>query len=308
MHRKVVKHGPSTLSVSLPSKWVKTNKIKNGQTLNLEATSEGLLIYFEKEHFDKIETSLSSDKEWYVYRILRHLYTYGYDEVKINYTKKEYLSLVRKRLDSLTGFDVIESNQKYCRLKCIVSAPEQEYKQIVERIMWLILSQFDYLIEDAKNKKPTMYDEINEIFKSASRFNNLCRRLINKKSPYDAVTSKYVYTFLTTLLNISSFITYSYEYVKKADKLELTHNELDLILKTRAFYNNLFLAYMNLDVEKTRLFFEERDAMFDDILEVLKEKNPVISHYFLNILKELSSIGNLILILKINEENQTPPI
>ena len=46
----------------------------------------------------------------------------------------------------------------------------------------------------------------------------------------------------------------------------------------------------------------------DDILEVLKEKNPVISHYFLNILKELSSIGNLILILKINEENQTPPI
>ena len=55
-------------------------------------------------------------------------------------------------------------------------------------------------------------------------------------------------------------------------------------------------------MEKTREFFQEREALFDNILEVLKEDNPIITHYFLDILKEMSSIGNLVIALKSNEE------
>jgi len=45
-------------------------------------------------------------------------------------------------------------------------------------------------------------------------------------------------------------------------------------------------------------FFDEREAMFDDVLEVIREKNPIVVHYFFDILKELSALGNFILILK----------
>ncbi len=305
MKRKTVRHGYSTLTVSLPSKWVKNNKIKPGQFLHLNTSKEGILISTDREeHFDTIETSLSSDKEWYIYRILRHLYTYGYDEVKINYSKKEHLALIRKNLDQLTGFEIVESNSKYCKIKCVISIDDQEYENTVKRVMWLILSQFNYFLEDAdKNKKPVMHEEIVEIYKTISKLNNLCRRLINKKTPYDSVTSKYAYWFLTSLLNISSFILYSYDYAKKTDKIELTKNEFELVTKVRDLYHSLLQAYQNVNIENTRGFFDEREAMFDDVLETLKEKNPVITHYFLDILKELSSIGNLILILKVNEEN-----
>jgi hypothetical protein len=149
-----------------------------------------------------------------------------------------------------------------------------------------------------------MYNEVNEIFRTITKLINLSRRLISKNPPYDAVTSRYTYRFLTSILNISSFVVYSYDYAKKTDKLELTKTEMDLVLKVRDFYNNLFQSYQNLNVEKTKMFFDEREAMFDNVLEVLRDKNPVISHYFLDILKELSSVGNLILILKINEENK----
>lgn len=305
MKRKIVKHGDSTLTISLPSKWAKANNLKQGQFLNLEQSNKGLIVSGDKAYFEKIEIILSNDKEWYVNRMLRHLYASGYDEIDINYSTKDQIVLIRKGIEGLPGFEIIESNFKSCRIKCVSSLESAEYEATVKRVMRLILSQLDYFIEDCGNKKSDALEEVNELFKTIFKLTNLCRRLINKSSPYDPVISKYSYRFLTSLMNISSFIIYSYDYVKKTNKLNLSGIENEFIAKTRDFYNRLLLAYQNLNVEKTKSFFEEREAMFDGILELLKDKNPIIIHYFLDILKELSAIGNLILIRKINEEDKT---
>jgi hypothetical protein len=74
----------------------------------------------------------------------------------------------------------------------------------------------------------------------------------------------------------------------------LTKNELNFIKKVRDFFQTLVIAFINTDIDKTKIFFEERNNMFDDILEILYDKNPIISHYFLSILKEMSAIGNFI--------------
>jgi len=188
MKRKIVKHGDSTLTISLPSKWAKANNIKNGQFLNVESSPKGLLISSDEMSPEKLETEIKGDQEWYVYRILRHLYTHGYDEIVMKYSTKEQLSLIRKGLKNLQGFEIVESNSKFCRIKCLTSFGEAEYESTVKRVMWLILSQFDHFIEDVNKKKPLMNEEVNEIFKTILKLNNLCRRLMNKKSPYDSVT------------------------------------------------------------------------------------------------------------------------
>jgi hypothetical protein len=150
-----------------------------------------------------------------------------------------------------------------------------------------------------------MNKEITELHKTILKLNNLCRRMINKKQIYDPVVSKYVYWFLTGLLNISSFIVYISDYIEKTNGIKITEEEFELAKKTKSFFYTLLLAYKNLNIEKARNFFEEREKLFDDVLEVLREKNPVITHYLLEILKEMSSIGNLIIILKVNEKKPT---
>jgi phosphate uptake regulator len=303
MKRRVVKHGASTLTISLPSKWARANKIENGNSLNIEVAKERLIISSSDErHFDDVETTLTGKEEWYVKRILRHLYTSGYDEIKINYHTPEQLSLIRKAIIKLTGMEIVESKPEYCLIKCVISSDDSDYSQLVDRLFWLIHSQFEYFQEDCKKGKPSMANEVKEIHMTVLKLNNLCRRMINKKSLYDSTISKYVYWFLTGLLNVSSFILYSYEYISKTNKINLSEREFELVKNTSDFYYKLLLAYKNLNIEKTREFFEERESLFDDILEVLRDKNPVISHYFLDILKELSSIGNLIIALKVNEK------
>jgi len=303
MERKVVKHGVSTLTISLPSKWAKNNKIKNGDSLNIEVAKERLIISSSDErHFEEVETTLTGKEEWYVTRILRHLYTSGYDEIKVNYGSPEQISLIRKAITKLTGMEIVESKSEYCLLKCVISSDDSDYAQLVDRLFWLIHSQFEYFQEDCRKGKPSMAKEVEEIHITVLKLNNLCRRMINKKPLYDSTISKYVYWFLTSLLNISSFILYSYNYLSKANKISLSEKESKLIKDASNFYYKLLLAYKNLNIEKTRDFFEEREDLFDDVLEVMRDKNPVISHYFLDILKEMSSIGNLIIALKVNEK------
>ena len=303
MERKVVKHGASTLTISLPSKWARANKIKNGDFLDLEISKDRLIVSCsEEKHFEDIETTLTGEEEWYVNRILRHLYTSGYDEIRINYDNPKQLELIRKAIVKLTGMEIVESKPKYCLLKCVISSDDSDYAQIVDRIFWLIHSQFDYFQEDCKKGTTSMRNEVAEIHVTVLKLNNLCRRMINKKPLYDSTISKYVYWFLTSLLNISSYILFSYDYISKIKKIELSERELKLIKNASDFYYKLLLAYKNLNIEKTREFFEEREALFDDVLEVLEDKNPVVTHYFLDILKEMSSIGNLIIAIKVNEK------
>jgi phosphate uptake regulator len=303
MERKVVKHGASTLTISLPSKWAKNNKIKNGDSLNVEVAKERLIISSSDErHFEEVETTLTGKEEWYVTRILRHLYTSGYDEVKVNYCSLEQLSLIRKAITKLTGMEIVESKPKYCLLKCVISSDDSDYAQLVDRIFWLIHSQFEYFQEDCRKGKPSMAKEVAEIHITVLKLNNLCRRMINKKLLYDSIISKYVYWFLTSLLNISSFILYAYDYLSKSNKINLSEREFKLIKDASDFYYTLILSYKNLNIEKTREFFEKREDLFDEVLEVLRDKNPIISHYFLDILKEMSSIGNLIIALRVNEK------
>ena len=56
MKRKIVKHGPISLTVSLPSKWVKKRNLKAGDEVEVEEHNNGLFIgdfNNKKEHTKK---------------------------------------------------------------------------------------------------------------------------------------------------------------------------------------------------------------------------------------------------------------
>jgi phosphate uptake regulator len=297
MKRKIVKHGDSTLTVSLPSKWAKVNKIMNGQYINVEVSEQGLLLTTENSHYEKLEINFSKNDNGYITRLLTNVYIFGFDELKIKFYNNEQLKLIRKTIASLLGYEIIETKKSYCIIKNIGSIDAVDYEKTIDKLLWMILAQFDNFIEDCNNKKIANFEETNNNYETILKMINLCRRLINKKFSYGPATSKYMYNFLTSLLNISRSITYSYEQAYNKEQIQLTKKENDLIKKMREFYYDLALAYKNLDVEKTKIFLEERENISNESLLILKEENPIIVHFFLDVLKELSSISNLILIL-----------
>lgn len=297
-------HGDSTLTISLPSKWAKNNNLKKGQFLNMDISEKGLVIFPEKNIFEKVSITLSDDKEWYIHRILRQLYTTGFDEIRINYSKIEQISLIRKSIKNFIGLEIIESNFKYCILKSITSLENEKFVPSVKEVMWLINSQFNYFIEDCKNQRWSMLDEVTEIHLVVTKMIDLCRRIINKNILYGQNTSKYVFNMLNGLMNISRVIFYSYEYIQRKKELHLTKKELEFIIQVHELYSKAVNSYKNLSLNTTKDFLYERERISNACLEILNEQNPVIIHFFLDILKELSTISDLIMVLKTDMENK----
>lgn len=179
-----------------------------------------------------------------------------------------------------------------------------EFDNNVTRILFQILSQFDYFIEGIEKRNYSNFDETLEIHKVITKLNNLSRKVINKNPIFGKNTSKYAYNFLNGLLNISRSIIYSYKYAKEKNS-KLNETEINLIKKTKGFYQELISAYQNQDMLRIKSFLDEREAISEDSLEVLKEKNPVVIHFFLDMFKEFSTISNFVIILNTNRENKT---
>ena len=93
MKRKVSKIGPTTLMVSLPARWVRTNNIKKGDELNLVTSSKDITFSLDKTSQKKKEISLdiSSFDRKMIVRYIELLYINNYTKVKLHYnTDIEY--------------------------------------------------------------------------------------------------------------------------------------------------------------------------------------------------------------------------
>ncbi len=304
MKRKVVKHGEGTLTVSLPSNWAKNNNLKSGDLVNVEPSRGKIVISMQDKSFEPVTISLESEGEWYIGRIIRHLYTSGFDEINIKYTSPKQLPQIREDLKLLTGLELVKSDNNVCKLKCMVHTEESEYDQIVRKIMWILLSKLDYLLEEGEKGNFEMSYEIKELHTTLCRLCNLCKRLINKREIFDSVNSKYAYDFFNAIIEISILVNYSYDHLNSQKKPKLTEQELGLLKEIRDHYQALYNAVINDKQDKVQQFFELRKDNFEKNLELINTEDPVIVHYLLMMLRTLTPIGNHIAMLNVEKERR----
>ena len=89
MERKVMKQGPSTLVVSLPSKWTKKYNVKKGSSIFLKEHGSTISI---SKHAEKGETKITVDASGTLpmtHRITGALYKAGYDEINMKYSTSQ---------------------------------------------------------------------------------------------------------------------------------------------------------------------------------------------------------------------------
>jgi phosphate uptake regulator len=304
MKRKVVKHGEGTLTVSLPSNWVKNNNLKSGELVNVEPSRGKLVISIDDKSFEPVTISLDSGDEWYIGRIIRHLYTSGYDEINIKYSSSKQLPQIREDLKLLMGLELVKSDNGICRLKCMVHTEESGYNQIVRKIMWILLSKLDYLFEEGEKGNFEMSNEIKELHITLCRLCNLCKRLINKKEIFDSVNAKYAYDFFNAIIEISVLINYSYDYLQGQKKPSLSVPELELLKQIRDHYQELYNAVVNDKKDKVQKFFELRKDNFEKNLDLINKEDPTIIHYFLMMLRTLTPIGNHIAMFNVEKDRK----
>ena len=142
MKRKLVSQGRATLTISLPSKWLKTFGMKAGDEVDIEEKGAELILKTDKGvTIEKTNVDVKEFGTQLLEKVLANLYKKGYDEIELVFETSEQLAETQKVIQSsLLGFEIISHGQRSCVVKNVSGPIEGEFDNMLSRVFLLLKS------------------------------------------------------------------------------------------------------------------------------------------------------------------------
>ena len=180
MKRKIIKQGHNTLTVTLPSEWVKKLNLQAGDEIDVSENNGSLLMNSKQHNLPKSTSidirGLSVPMIW---RCFQGAYREGFDEIKVIYDstkerdgaynyyvsqfeyarmgekvpKKPVLDMIQEVVDRFIGVGVIDHKENYCTIREMGELTSKEFDNSLRRVFLLIMELFDKVIDLIKNNK-----------------------------------------------------------------------------------------------------------------------------------------------------------
>lgn len=263
MRRKVALIGPSTLMVSLPSKWVMQNKIKKGDELDIYEEGSRLIINCGKvDGSKKISIDLNKNPSL-IRRYLMDAYRSGFDEIRIEYKNPDDIEVIQKTSNEiLTAFEIIEQGKNHCLLKSITKDSFDEFQNLLSRL-FLVTSLMAKNVHDAlKNSDNQLLKEALVLEVTNNRIALYCERLLSKKGFENYAATNFTFTIIYTLEKIADELKYISEYAgsKKLKIASETIKSLSKIIEMLELNQKIYFNLTNDSAEKLTTIKDELTA------------------------------------------------
>ncbi|MGV8141901.1 MAG: AbrB/MazE/SpoVT family DNA-binding domain-containing protein [Candidatus Woesearchaeota archaeon] len=180
MRRKLIQHGMSSLTISLPSKWIKKNNLKKSDEIELEEQNERLIISTQKHYtHKKIDVDIT-DSQPMIRKIIGATFKSGYDEVNITFKSYDELKTVQDLMrEQFSGFEITNQTRNNITIKNISQTSFEEFNNVLRRLFY-VLNQMASEVSDAMNKNDKNWLKNITLMKVESdKYADYCRRAIN---------------------------------------------------------------------------------------------------------------------------------
>lgn len=211
MKRRIIKQGHNTLTMTLPSEWVKKLNIGAGDEVDVFEDSGSLVVSGKQHNGHKSTTiditDLSVPMLW---RFFQSAYREGYDEIKLEYdpSKKNYegaydyyasqfefsklgekpvkkpaFDMISGLVNRFISMEIIDHGDDYCIVKEMGELTAKEFDNSLRRIFLLILELFDeviFLIKENKIGDMRIYKTLHTMDTNIDRFIDYCCRINNR--------------------------------------------------------------------------------------------------------------------------------
>ncbi len=179
MRRKIVLNGPSSLTVSLPTQWIKQNNVSKGDEIEISEEDNNLILTaVNNAHKNKsIELSFDNLNKAARNNILLGLYINGYDEIKINFSEADYSKSIFAYLTSNhLGFEILKQEANYLIVKNITTPNLSEMNNLFRRMFRILIEymrKISHIMSatDDMTETPLLYKT------SIDRYSNYCKRM-----------------------------------------------------------------------------------------------------------------------------------
>jgi phosphate uptake regulator len=279
MKRKIVQHGSSSLTITLPVKWVQKYSLKKGDELEVQEAGPILSISTEAEITSPKKMVSTTESGIFTKNNLSHLYQLGYDEIEIRFDDAKTLDEIKQRMPDCIGFEIIDQKPNRVYIKSIATTLETEFDTLLRKA-FMITNEMAKAIVDAFEK--ANYGKLKEIRSMESlnnKFTDVCIRILNKKGYKAPKRTMQVYEIVKNIERIADEFKYVCDLKKKISKEELKSFKLAV-----DYYLAFYDMFYKFDARLKKKLYDERNSLVKIFSEQMeKSKNPLFMHHCINI-------------------------
>ena len=292
--RKVVLHGDSTLTISLPARWAKKFNIKKGDELNVEENEREIRITNDKEiTLDKKQFSVGNLRRLGI-SYITSLYRSGYDEIHLDYNNNDYIETIHDVLSNeITGFEIVKQGNNYCVIKDLTGSKD-EFNTALRRIWLLTLDLADETLNSIKKNNVNNLKNIYFMDDSINKFSNYCLRLLNKKVYVNYSKTPLYYYLIKSLEELADKYKDLYKFYLN-NKVKINDKSLETYDKINGHLNEYYNLFYSYDKEKMENLFNETKSTYEKTLKL----NSNISIYLSSICNDIKDLLSVLVELNV---------
>ena len=307
MKRHIIKQGTSTLTISLPSSWVKSLNLEGGDEVEVTEVNQNLIISTNQRiHLKRAILDISEFPEKIIRRYFTALYMSGYDEIVIRFSEPKQLKLLQEITDDHIGFTIIEQTSRHCVAKEIAKPQPDDFEKLMRRLFHMITTAGNDLLTAVEKNDYEMMLMIREADESVNKISGYCIRLLNKFGH----PSKQNILSLDDLVRNLERLGDSYKHIAKAiinRKAKVSKETIKIIKETNIVMQEFFHLYFHFDKEKLVMAYERKNALVTSVEECLNAQKSADNLVLSEIKRAViifSEISQSIMALNIETEEE----
>lgn len=328
MKRKIIKQGHNTLTMTLPSEWVRKFNLQAGKEVDLVERDNGLFITSEKiGENKKAEFNITGMDIPTIWKYFMAVYREGYDEILVKFEpgtklespykfftphsldikykkimeKQEIFEVLHGFVSRFIGMEIMEQRKDYVLIKEMGEISSKEFDNSLRRV-FLILQQ---MVEETKEaitmNNPKMLSHMHDVDINLDKFHDYCIRVMNKTEHKSMKNKNLLFSTLYLIeltgdefKNIAKHLTYD----MSDSKLDNLKEMAELLTEQINLYYELFYKF---DKEKVIHLSEIDKKMYNLFNPFYKKANEDEKEIFTH-LRRISRYINALYELRIEME------
>ncbi|MEK6839758.1 MAG: hypothetical protein AABX72_02355, partial [Nanoarchaeota archaeon] len=196
----------------------------------------------------------------------------------------------KKELDMYLGFEIIEQGKKYCIIRNVADAMEQEFDVVLRKIFFMNETIAEESLQHLQTQKYPALREIATIEKTNNKLVNLSYRILNKSGKISDHKLTSLHTLLLCLENIAD--QYRDLCMYAADKkIHLTKDLEEFYKLLILHYHMLMNVYYSFDAERMVDVRNQRLQLERTVVHLQEKQSfPVFTHHLRSILQYMKDM------------------
>lgn len=180
MKRKINRVGQNTLTVSLPSKWVKKMNLSQGQELEMVEDNDSLVLG-AKPTIKKSKAVINvSGLKSMINRTVAATYKAGYFSVDVKYSSADELKVIQETVDRTCHiFEVMDIGSDIVSIRSISQLDPKNFDNVLRKIGFAVVDMAKETLEGIKKNDLKHLETVIIKDKLVDRHTDFCRRILN---------------------------------------------------------------------------------------------------------------------------------